>query len=107
MVVPGPGGNLKGEKPKLDNARQLRGIFLSKPNGEKFKLTMKAVRRKLGKDCSGKRMGRKSETGKKSSKKQGLEAENSCCVIDGSLSFQEFGAGTSLSTVKRQGRTPR
>ena len=35
------------EKPKLDNSRQLRGIFFMKPNDEEFKLTMKAVRRKL------------------------------------------------------------
>ena len=34
------------EKPKLDNARQLRGIFIE-PNDEEFKLTMKAARRKL------------------------------------------------------------
>ena len=35
------------EKPKLDNARQLRGIFFIKPNDEEFKLTMQAARRKL------------------------------------------------------------
>ena len=35
------------EKPKLDNARQLRGIFFIEPNDEGFKLTMKAARRKL------------------------------------------------------------
>ena len=35
------------EKPKLDNARQLRGILFIEPNDEKFKLTMKAARRKL------------------------------------------------------------
>ena len=35
------------EKPKLDNARQLRGIFFIEPNDEEFKLTMKAARRKL------------------------------------------------------------
>ena len=35
------------EKPKLDNARQLRGIFFIEPNDEEFKLTMKASRRKL------------------------------------------------------------
>ena len=35
------------EKPKLDNARQLRGIFFIEPNGEEFKLTIKAARRKL------------------------------------------------------------
>ena len=34
-------------KPKLDNARQLRGILFIEPNDEKFKLTMKAARRKL------------------------------------------------------------
>ena len=34
------------EKPKLDNARQLRAIFFIEPNDE-FKLTMKAARRKL------------------------------------------------------------
>ena len=34
------------EKPKLDNARQLRGIFFIEPNDEEFKLTMKAARRK-------------------------------------------------------------
>ena len=35
------------ETPKLDNARQLRGIFFIEPNDEEFKLTMKAARRKL------------------------------------------------------------
>ena len=35
------------EKAKLDNARQLRGIFFIEPNDEEFKLTMKAARRKL------------------------------------------------------------
>ena len=35
------------EKPKLDNARQLRGIFFLEPNYEEFKLTMEAARRKL------------------------------------------------------------
>ena len=35
------------EKPKLDNARQLRGIYFIEPNDEEFKLTVKAARRKL------------------------------------------------------------
>ena len=35
------------EKPKPDNARQLRGIFFIEPNDEEFKLTMNAARRKL------------------------------------------------------------
>ena len=35
------------EKPKLENARQLRGIFFIEPNDEEFKLTKKAARRKL------------------------------------------------------------
>ena len=35
------------EKPKLDNARQLREIFFFEPNVEEFKLTMKAARTKL------------------------------------------------------------
>ena len=35
------------EKPKLDNARQLRGIFFIEPSDEELKLTMKAARRKL------------------------------------------------------------
>ena len=35
------------EKPKLDNARQLKGIFFIEPNDEDFKLTINAVRRKL------------------------------------------------------------
>ena len=35
------------EKPKLDNARQLRGTFFIEPNDEEFKLTTKAARRKL------------------------------------------------------------
>ena len=35
------------DKPKFDNARQLRGIFFIEPNDEEFKLTMKAARRKL------------------------------------------------------------
>ena len=35
------------EKPMLDNARQLRGIFFIEPNDEEFKLTIKAARRKL------------------------------------------------------------
>ena len=32
------------EKPKLDSARQLKGIFFIEPNDEEFKLTMKAAR---------------------------------------------------------------
>ena len=36
------------EKPKLDNARQLRGIFPIEPNDEELKLASKAARRKLG-----------------------------------------------------------
>ena len=35
------------EKPKLDNARQLRGIFFIEPDDEEFKHTMKNARRKL------------------------------------------------------------
>ena len=35
------------EKPNLDNARQLRGIYFIEPDDEEFKLTMKAARRKL------------------------------------------------------------
>ena len=35
------------EKPKLDNARRLRGIYFIDPEGEDFKLTMKNARRKL------------------------------------------------------------
>ena len=35
------------EKPKLENARQLKGIFLIEPNDEEFKLTMRAAGRKL------------------------------------------------------------
>ena len=35
------------EKPELDNARQLRGVFFIEPNDEEFKLTMKAARTKL------------------------------------------------------------
>ena len=35
------------ERPKLDNARQLKGIFFIEPNDEEFKLTLKAARRKL------------------------------------------------------------
>ena len=35
------------EKSKLDNARQLRGIFFIEPNDEEFKLTLKAARGKL------------------------------------------------------------
>ena len=35
------------DKPKLENARQLRGIYLIEPNDEEIKLTMKAARRKL------------------------------------------------------------
>ena len=35
------------EKTKLDNARQLWGIFFIEPDDEEFKLTMKAARRKL------------------------------------------------------------
>ena len=35
------------EKPKLDNARQLRGIFSIEPDDEEFKHTMKNARRKL------------------------------------------------------------
>ena len=35
------------ERPKLDYARQLRGIFFIEPNDEEFQPTMKAARRKL------------------------------------------------------------
>ena len=35
------------EKPKLENARQWRGIFFIEPNDGEFKLTMKAARKKL------------------------------------------------------------
>ena len=35
------------DKPKLDNATQLRGTFFIEPNDEEFKSTMKAARRKL------------------------------------------------------------
>ena len=35
------------KKPKLDNARQLRGIFFIEPEDEEFKHTMKNARRKL------------------------------------------------------------
>ena len=35
------------EKPKLDNARQLRGRSFLGPNDDEFKLTRKAARRKL------------------------------------------------------------
>ena len=35
------------EKPKLDNARQLRGIVFIEPNDEEFKLTMKVAQTKL------------------------------------------------------------
>ena len=35
------------EKPKLDNARQLLGIFFIEPDDEEFKLTMKGAPRKL------------------------------------------------------------
>ena len=35
------------EKPKLDNAKQLRGILFIEPNKEEFKLTIKVARRKL------------------------------------------------------------
>ena len=35
------------EKPKLDNARQLRRIYFIEPNDEEFKLTVKAARREL------------------------------------------------------------
>ena len=35
------------EEPKLDNARQLRGIFFIEPNDEELKPTMKVARRKL------------------------------------------------------------
>ena len=35
------------EKPKLDNARILRGIYFIDPEDEEFKLTLKNARRKL------------------------------------------------------------
>ena len=35
------------EKPKLDNARRLRGIFFIEPDDEEFKHTIKNARRKL------------------------------------------------------------
>ena len=39
--------NVLSRSQKLDNARQLRGIFFIEPNDEEFKLTIKAARRKL------------------------------------------------------------
>ena len=42
------------EKPKLDNARKLRGMFFVEPYDEEFKRTMKNARRKLeNSDASG------------------------------------------------------
>ena len=38
---------LATEKPKLENARQLRGIFFIEPDDEEFKHTLKNARRKL------------------------------------------------------------
>ena len=35
------------EKPKLENARRLRGICFIEPDGDEFKRTMKNARRKL------------------------------------------------------------
>ena len=35
------------EKPKLDNARQLRGAYFIEPDDEEFKLIIKDARRKL------------------------------------------------------------
>ena len=35
------------EKPKIDNARQLKGIYFIEPDDEEFKPIMKAARRKL------------------------------------------------------------
>ena len=35
------------EKPKLDNGRQFRGIYIIEPNDEEFKLIIKDARRKL------------------------------------------------------------
>ena len=35
------------EKPKLENARRLRGVYLIDPEDKKFKLTMENTRRKL------------------------------------------------------------
>ena len=35
------------EKPKLDNARRLRGVFFIQPNDEELKHTMNNARRKL------------------------------------------------------------
>ena len=35
------------EKPKVDNARRLRGIHFIEPDDEEFKLTLQAARRKL------------------------------------------------------------
>ena len=35
------------EKPKLDNTRQLRGIFFTEPDDEEFKHIIKNARRKL------------------------------------------------------------
>ena len=35
------------EKPELDNARRLRGIYFIDPEDEEFKITLKKARRKL------------------------------------------------------------
>ena len=39
---------MQRKKPKLDNARHLRGIFFIEPNDEEVKLTMKAASKKVG-----------------------------------------------------------
>ena len=82
------------EKPKLDNARQLRGIFFIEPDDEEFKHTMKNARRKLeipmpaAMPCS----------------KNCGQNKSSFRVIDGSLSSQEsIGVGASIS-LKYKGR---
>ena len=42
----------QNEKPKLDNARRLRGIYFINPDDQDYKETLKYARRKIGKTYS-------------------------------------------------------
>ena len=41
----------KNEKPKLDNARRLRGIYFIDPDDQDYKETLKKCEEKIGKTC--------------------------------------------------------
>ena len=84
------------EKPKLDNARQLRGIFFIEPNDEEFKLTMKAARKNWGSsDASGNALQNTDKEQWETHRNIGKRKTKYACVVDadGSTRPRPEGAG--------------